>query len=119
MNYRWILLVLILFLVGCKSTIPSETISQSVIKDLNAHQQAISTLEKQTSKECKTDAFIASLNAIKTQTESIAGQVKSISEACQSEKAVLEKEKTIKDIMILVLVGILALVLFFWIKIRR
>lgn len=116
---RWFLPLCFLFLTSCKSTVPSENITHTVINDLNAHQQAIQTLDKQTTKECKTDAFVASLNALKAQTDSIAGQVKSISEACQSEKAVLEKEKTIKDLMILVLVGILALVLFFWIKIRR
>ena len=109
----------LLLLVGCKSNVASENIAHTVINDLNAHQQAIQTLDKQTTKECKTDAFVASLNALKAQTDSIAGQVKSISEACKSEKSILEKEKTIKDIMIVVLIGILALLVFLWIRFKR
>ena len=116
---RWFIPVLFLFLSACKSTIPSETISQGVINDLNAHQQAIQVLEKQTTKECKTDVFLASLNSLKQQTESIAGQVKSINQACQTEKRVLQEQITTRDIIIMVLIGILGLILFFWIKIRR
>jgi len=116
---KYLPLICLLFLASCKSTVPSETLTNSVINDLNAHQQAIEVLDKQTTKECKTDAFLASLNALKTQTESIANQVKSISETCKNEKLVLEKEKTIKDIMIMVLLGILVLILFFWVKIRK
>ena len=113
---RYLPLICFLLISACKSTTPSQNIANGVINDLNAHQQAIQTLDKQTTKECKTDAFVASLNALKAQTESIAGQVKSISQACQSEKAVLEKEKTIKDIVIMVLLGILALILYFVIR---
>ena len=116
---KYLTLACFLFLVGCKSTIPSETISQSVIKDLNAHQQAISTLEKQTSKECKTDAFIASLNAIKTQTESIAGQVKSINQACKTEKVVLEQKITIREIIICVLLAILLVFGYLFVRFKR
>jgi hypothetical protein len=109
---------LIPLLVGCKSTIPSESISQQVISDLNAHQQAIITLDKQTSKECKTDAFVVSLNALKSQTESIAGQVKSITQACQTEKRVLEQKITIREIMIFVLLGILGIFIYLFIRKR-
>lgn len=116
---RWFIPVLFLFLSACKSTIPSETISQNVISDLNAHQKAIQTLEKQTTKECKTEAFVTNLNALKSQTESIAGQVRSISNACSAEKAVLEKEKTIRDILIVVLIGVLAILLFFVVRLRK
>ena len=98
-----------LLLTACKSTIPSESIAQGVVSDLNAHQQAIQVLEKQTTKECKTDAFLASLNALKTQTESIAGQVKSISQACQTEKRVLEQSITIREIVIGVLLAFVIL----------
>ena len=116
---RWFIPVLFLFLSACKSTIPSETISQGVISDLNAHQKAIQTLEKQTTKECKTDVFLASLNSLKQQTESIAGQVKSISQACQTEKEVLKRDIIIREIMIFVLLGIIGILLFLWIKIKR
>lgn len=112
-------LICFLLLTACKSTIPSESIAQGVINDLKAHEQAIVTLDKQTSKECKTDAFMASLNALKSQTESIAGQVKSISQACQTEKEVLKRDITIREIMIFVLLGIIGILVFLWIKIKR
>ena len=116
---KWLPIIYLLFLVGCKTAEPSQTIAQGVIKDLNAHQQAISVLDKQTSKECKTDAFLASLNALKAQTESITGQVKSISKACDTEKALLKEKITIRDILITVLIGILVLVMFFWVRFRK
>jgi hypothetical protein len=105
-----------LFVTACKSTIPSESIAQGVVSDLNAHQQAIQVLEKQTTKECKTDAFVASLNALKAQTESIAGQVKSISQACQTEKRVLEQSITIREIVIGVLGALLLLLVYLFVK---
>ena len=115
----WLGFILIPLLVGCKSTIPSESIAKGVISDLNAHQQAITVLDRQTSAECKTDAFLASLNALKSQTESIAGQVKSISQACQTEKEVLKRDITIREIMIFVLLGIIAILVFLWIRFKR
>ena len=115
----WLGWILIPLLVGCKSTIPSESITHGVISDLNAHQQAISILDKQTTKECKTDAFLASLNALKTQTESIAGQVKSISNACQTEKRVLEQSITIRNIVIGILLTLLFVIIFLWLRFKR
>ena len=114
----WLGFILIPLLVGCKSTIPSESIAKGVISDLNAHQQAITVLDRQTYAECKTDAFLASLNALKSQTESIAGQVKSISQACQTEKVVLEQKITIRDIMIWVLLAILGGLVYLFIRRR-
>lgn len=116
---KYLVPICFLLLTACKSTIPSESIAQGVIKDLNAHQQAIVTLDKQTSKECKTEAFVASLNALKSQTESIAGQVKSISQACQTEKEVLRRDITIREIMIFVLLGVIGILVFLWIKTKK
>lgn len=116
---KFLPIVCLLFLVACKSNVASESITHSVINDLNAHQQAIQTLDKQTTKECKTDVFVATLNSLKAQTDSIAGQVKSISEACNAEKQILKNELTAKNLMILMLVGILILILFLWVKIKR
>lgn len=107
----WLGYILIFFLVGCKSTIPSENIAQQVVSDLNAHESAIQTLEKQTSSECKTEAFTASLNALKSQTESIKGQVKSITSSCKTEKVVLERDITIREIIIGILTVILLLII--------
>ena len=115
----WLGFILIPLLVGCKSTIPSESIANSVIKDLKAHEQAIVNLEKQTPKECKTDAFVATIDALKGQTESIEGQVKSISQACKTEKVVLEQKITIRDIFIGILVFLLAGLGFLFVRFKR
>ena len=114
---KYLPLICLVLLTSCKSTVPSESIANSVISDLNAHQNAISILDKQTTKECKTDAFLASLNALKAQTDSIAGQVKSINNACRVEKQVLENQITIRNLIIgglsIVLAGLLILILKF------
>lgn len=111
-------LLLFLLLVGCRATPPSEAISNTVVNGLQSHVQAISLLEKQTTPECKTDAFIANLNAIKSQTENMVGQVKSISQSCKVEKNVLEQKITIRDIIIGILVVLLGLIGFLFIKRR-
>lgn len=113
---RYLPLICILLLSACKSTIPSESIASGVISDLNAHQQAIKILDKQTTSECKTQAFLTSLNALKSQTESIAGQVKSISQACQTEKRVLEQSITIREIVIGVLLALLGVLIYLFIR---
>lgn len=111
-------LVGFLLLAGCKSTPPSEAISNSVVNGLQSHSQAISLLEKQTTPECKTDAFIANLNALKAQTENMVSQVKSISQSCGVEKGILQKDITIRNIIICVLAGIIVLIIFVIIKKR-
>lgn len=115
---KYLPLIFLLFLVGCKTTIPSESIANGVINDLNAHQQAIATLDKQTTKECKTEAFVVSLNALKSQTESMLGQVKSLTQACKTEKVVLEQKITIREIMICVLLGIIGILLYLFVRRR-
>ena len=113
-----IIFVLFLFLFGCKSTPPSEVISNTVINGLQSHTQAISLLEKQTIPECKTDAFIANLNALKSQTENMIGQVKSISQSCKVEKQVLEKSIIIRNIVIGILAVLIGLLGFLFIRKR-
>lgn len=113
---KYLLPICFLFLTACRSTIPSESISHQVISDLTAHEQAIQTLDKQVTKECKSDAFVATLNALKSQTESIKGQVKSITQACKTEKVVLERDITIREIIIAVLLGILGLLMYLFIR---
>jgi capsular polysaccharide biosynthesis protein len=112
------ILFLFLFLVGCRATPPSEAISNTVVNGLQSHVEAISLLEKQTTPECKTEAFIANLNALKTQTESMVGQVKSISQSCKVEKDVLYRDITIRNIVIGILAGILILIAFLFIRKR-
>lgn len=116
---KYLPLICLFFLTACRTTIPSESIANGVIKDLNAHQQAIENLEKQTSKECKTEAFVANLNAIKAQTDSLMGQVKSISQACKTEKVVLEQKITIRDIIIGVLLSLLFVLGYLFVRFKR
>lgn len=111
-------LLLFLLLVGCKATPPSEVISNTVVNGLQSHTQAISLLEKQTTPECKTEAFIANLNALKSQTENMVGQVKSISQSCKVEKQVLEKSITIRNIVIGILSVLLVLLGFLFVRKR-
>ena len=113
---RLLPLICLLLLTACKSTIPSESITQVVVKDLNAHKEAIQTLEKQTPKECQTDAFMLSINTLREQTDSIAGQVKSITKACQTEKVVLERDITIREIIIMVLGVVLFILGYLFIR---
>ena len=112
------ILLLFLILSACKTTPPSEAISNSVVNGLQSHVEAISLLEKQTTPECKTDAFVANLNALKAQTENMVGQVKNISQSCKIEKDVLNKDITIRNIVIGILAGILILIAFLFIRKR-
>lgn len=102
---------------ACTSKVPSEVISNTVINELQSHSQAISLLEKQTKPECKTDAFIANLNAIKSQTENLVEQVKSISQSCKIEKKEIENRVYIRDCFIVILLLIIAF--FVYIRIKR
>lgn len=111
-------LVGFLLLAGCKATPTSEVISNSVVNGLKSHVESIELLEKQTTPECKTDAFVANLNALKAQTENMVGQVKSISQSCKVEKDILQKDITIRNIVIGVLAGIIVLIIFVIIKKR-
>lgn len=113
---RFFIPFIFVLLVGCKAVPPSEVISNMVINELQSHTQAISLLEKQTTPECKTEAFVANLNAIKSQTENMVGQVKSISQSCKVEKQVLEKSIIIRDIVIGILAGLLGLLAFLFIR---
>lgn len=113
-----LLLVCFLLLSGCKTTPPSEVISNTVVNGLQSHVEAIDLLDKQTTPECKTDAFIANLNALKAQTENMMGQVKSISQSCISEKKIIEKDVQIRNIIIGVLIAVLGLIFVLFIRKR-
>lgn len=102
---------------ACTSKVPSEVISNTVINELQSHSQVISLLEKQTKPECKTEAFIANLNAIKSQTENLVGQVKSISQSCKIEKKEIENRVYIRDCFIVILLLVIAF--FIYIRIKK
>lgn len=116
---KYLPIICFLLLLGCKSAVPSTSIANQVIKDLNNHQQAIEQLDKQVTKECKSEAFVATLNSLKSQTESISGQVKSINNACKVEKQVLEQSITIRNIIISVLCAFIAILIILRLKFGR
>lgn len=113
-----IYLVGFLFLVGCKATPTSEVISNTVVNGLKSHVEAISLLEKQTTPECKTDAFIANLNALKSQTENMVGQVKSISQSCKVEKQEILNRIYIRDCIIIIFLILFIISVYFHFKKR-
>ena len=113
---RYLPIICLLLLTACKSTIPSETITNTVISDLKAHKEAIRFLEKQTTNECKTEAFITGLNALKQQTESIVGQVKGINQACQSEKQEIINRIYTRNCIIIIFLILLIISFYFHIK---
>ena len=110
------ILFLFLFLVGCRATPPSEAISNTVVNGLQSHVEAISLLEKQTTPECKTEAFIANLNALKTQTESMVGQVKSISQSCKVEKQEILNRIYTRDCIIIIFLILFIILVYFHFK---
>lgn len=104
-------------LTGCKSTEVSENITQNTIKEVIEVKKVIKQIEEKTPIECKSDLFIAQLQTITTQTDSIKAQVENISLACQTEKDVLKKDIKIREMII---IGLFALFLFvFIIRLKR
>ena len=103
-----LLMICLLVLVGCKSTVPSTAITNNAIKELNGVTEAVEHIQATTPAECKTDALAADLRAILTQVNGVSGQIKNIELACKTEKKVLESEKRVREIVIICLVlGIL------------
>ena len=116
---KYLPIICLLFLVGCKTTVPSQAITNNAIKELNGVTEVVNNIKETTKDECRTAALVANLDAIKTQVDSVSGQIKNIELSCRTEKAVLEKEKTIRDILIVCLIAVLCLMLFFIIRFKR
>ena len=112
-----LVLIIGMFLAGCAVKAPSQAIVENTQREVAAVQEAVKKIEAQTPSECKTDMFLANLEAINRQVTSIGGQIESIGLSCQTEKAVLEERITTRD-MVIFGMGILVLVLG-WIVLRR
>ena len=106
-----------LLLMGCSAKEPSQTIAAATLREVAAVQETVKKIEVQTPKECKTDVFMAHLEAINRQVSGIGGQIESISAACQTEKQVLEERIVARNAVIFGL-GVLILVLG-WLARRR
>lgn len=108
---RFIWAFSLLFLFGCSSS-TTEVISQNAIKDVQNITQAVERIEKQTTKECKTDALMSNLETLKSQAVSISSQIKSMELSCSTEKTVLEEKIIVRNIIIGCLLSLFVLLLW-------
>lgn len=108
---------LVFLLAGCAAKAPSEAIVENTRRDVVAVQETVKKIEAQTPPECKTDVFLANLEAINRQVTTIGGQIESIGLSCQTEKQVLEERITTREMVIVSL--FLVIVGLGWIVLRR
>lgn len=107
---------LLLILAACKSSIPSSSITTSAVNDLQGITKSIELIEKTTTPECKTDVLMVNLETLKARVESVEGKVKSIDLTCATEKKVLEEKITVRNVIIVSMGLIFALLLFVLIR---
>ena len=104
-------------LAGCAAKAPSQAIVENTRREVAAVQETVKKIEAQTPAECKTDVFLANLEAINRQVTTIGGQIESIGLSCQTEKQVLEERITTREMVIVAL--FLVIVGLVWIVLRR
>lgn len=104
-------------LFGCTTKTPSQRIVDSTRREIASVQETIKKIELQTPLECKTELFLTNLEAVNRQITSIGGQIESIGLSCQTEKRVLE-ERIIARNMAIVCLLLIGAVLG-WLAIRR
>lgn len=114
---QWLVCIGFLLLAGCAAKAPSEAIVENTRRDVVAVQETVKKIEAQTPAECKTDVFLANLEAINRQVTTIGGQIESIGLSCQTEKQVLEERITTREMVIVAL--FLVIVGLGWIVLRR
>lgn len=103
---------LILFVVGgCKTTSPSEAITNNAVGSLNGLTEEVSRLEDGLPIDCKNVA-VGQFKTIYGQIENIRGQVKNISMSCQTEKKVLEKEVEVRNMIIIFMICLFGFITF-------
>ena len=114
---QWVVCICFLLLTGCAAKEPSQLIVENTQREVVAVQETVKKIEAQTPPECKTDVFLANLEAINRQVAGIGGQIESIGLSCQTEKQVLEERIVARNGVIFGL-GVLVLVLG-WFIIRK
>ena len=112
-----ILIFLAFLLAGCAAKAPSQAIVENTRREVAVVQETVKKIEAQTPPECKTDVFLANLEAINRQVTTIGGQIESIGLSCQTEKQVLEERITTREMVIVAL--FLVIVGLGWIVLRR
>lgn len=94
-----IFFLLLLLLCGCAKTTPvSENIADNAINATTALEQSLPT-------ECKTEAITTQLVVIKT-------QIKAITNACETEKSILNQDKTKWKVGFWALIGLIIAYIF-------
>lgn len=111
-----LLTVCLLSLTSCSSVSTTEAIANNAIGDVKSISEAVERIEKQTKTECKTDALMSNLEALKAQATSISSQIKSVTLSCTTEKQVLESQIVLRNVIIGSLLTLLAAVLFFFLR---
>lgn len=111
-------LFLILSLGGCKTTVPSESISHSVKNDLNAISKEVKGVSGIITPECRNTVLEGRLNEISLKIQNVSGQVENITLACQTEKNVLSEKILLRNFIIGVLLALTVLLCYFIVKRR-
>lgn len=109
---------LVFLLAGCAAKSPSQAIVENTRRDVAVVQETVKKIESQTPPECKTDVFLANLEAINRQVTTIGGQIESIGLSCQTEKQVLEERITTREMVIVVLFLVIIGLVYFLFKRR-
>lgn len=116
---RFCIVILCAFaLLGCASKTPSQTIVENTRREVAAVQETVKKIELQTPKECKTELFLANLEAVNRQVSTLGGQIESIGLSCQTEKQVLEERIVARNIAIVCLL-LIGVGLVFWLIKRK
>lgn len=113
-----LVLIIGMFLAGCAVKAPSQAIVENTQREVAAVQEAVKKIEQQTPSECKTDVFLANLEAINRQVTTIGGQIESIGLSCQTEKQVLEERITTREMVIVALSFLIIGLVYFLFKRR-
>ena len=111
---QWVVCICFLLLMGCTTKEPSQALVENTRREVVAVQEMVKKIETQTPKECKTDVFLANLEAINRQVAGIGWQIESIGLSCQTEKQVLEERIGARNAVIFGL-GVLILILGYFV----
>ncbi len=103
-------------LIGCTTKTPSQSIVENAQQEIVSIQETVKKIELQTPAACKTELFMANLEAVNRQISSIGGQIESIGLSCQTEKRVLEERIIARNMAIVCMLLIGAVLGFLLIR---
>ena len=115
MKHIFIVLIFNLFLYGCSST-ASNSIANDMKNDIGNVVNGIELLDNSVIGECRTSEYLVGISSIKNQIQGLNGKVESLNLACKEEQAVLKKDITIRDLIIILMAVALAIVGWLFLK---